>query len=159
MPPSPNSHFHAVAWPTRLIGKRNKAAVHVDDFVRPPRLKLRGHRLQGHQPESDELIGIAEKRLLVREIPESHASFRVHVVVVDEAPRQPDELVLGELRFNRALRPIAARVIERRDPELEDKLSRRARLEVVVVRGVRVGRSFVPARSPTPSSSPCRLAA
>src|ERR1017187_9379117 len=131
----------------------HQAAVHIRDFVRP--FGLDGFlelRLQRHEPEA-QIAGIAEHGLLVGEIPESDAIARVDVVVIDHAPREADQLVLGEDAFHGALRAVAGGVVEGRDIKLQHQLAALAGLEIIVVGGVGVGQALDVLRA-TPGHRP-----
>src|ERR1035437_1020054 len=136
----------------------HQAAIHIRHLIRPFRLdRFLELRFERHQPEAHQIAGIAEHGLFVGKVPEAHAIGRADVVVVDHSPGEADQLVLREDGFYGALRAIAGRVVEGRDPELQNQFAAFARLEVVVVRGVGVGQALDVLRA-TPGHGPVFIA-
>ncbi len=105
----------------------------VDHLERPIGLEFEKLRLQRHQPETDELIGLPEHRVLPREVPE-RVLLAGRIVIVQHGPRNADQLVFRQHGFDRALRSLATGIVERRDPEFQGQLSRFAGLETVIDR-------------------------
>src|ERR1039458_6459869 len=118
--------------PLRLVLEGDNPRFRVNHLERPLRIdRLAELGLQRHQAKRYQVRRVSEERLLVRQVPELPL-VRVWVVIVDRRPRQPNQFVLRQHTLHGPLGPFAPRVIEWRDPELQDQLPRLAWLEVVV---------------------------
>jgi len=89
----------------------------------------------------------------VREIPKSFVVFFIGTVIIENRPRESDPFIFGEPRDHRALGSFERRIIERRDPELENELAGFAVLEIVIVSGIGLRQLFDP-RLTAPDEGP-----
>src|ERR1700678_1519340 len=96
-----------------VILECNETPIHVEDFEAPTRvdgfLKL---RFQWHQSEFVQERCVSVHAVLWRKVPE--AIVFLVAVIVDHSPGQADDLVLIKLRLHRALRTVAAGIVEGR---------------------------------------------
>ena len=130
--------FPRSGFPGGFVVKGHQPTPHVDNLERPVRLEFPKLRLDRHQLERHQLVGLAEHRVLPRKIPE-RVLVAGGIVVIEHRPGHSDQLVLPQRGLHRPPRSLAPGVVEGRDPELERQLPRFSRLEIVVVGGVGIG--------------------
>src|SRR5688500_10335550 len=111
--------------------------IHVDDLPAPASFKFfLQRRLERHELEGAEFRRLAVHGVLRCQIPESTTATRIHVVVINNGPRQANQFVLCQHGLDGPLRTFGASVIERSYPEFQYKLSRLAGGKTKIVGGV-----------------------